>query len=102
MGGADHKTSLAKSNVLSDGATAERGIYGLASFEDEAQDRWILASVWGPVPGAAGVNSGAVVAFKVEDQGGMPTLKQAWVSRDLSAPVPPSIAGGVVFALSAG
>ena len=46
--------------------------------------------------------NGAIIAFKVEDAGGQPELKQAWVSRDLNSPVPPSVAGGVVFALAAG
>jgi PQQ-like domain len=101
VGGADHKTPLAKSAVLSDGATPDRGIYGLASWEDEEQNRWVLASVWGPVPGASNAN-GAVVAFRVEGNEGAPELKQAWVSRDLSAPVPPATANGIVFALAAG
>jgi outer membrane protein assembly factor BamB len=100
-GGADHNTSLARSAVLSDGANPDRGIYGLASWEDEAQNRWLAASVWGPVPGASNSN-GSVVAFKIEEKDGGPALTQAWVSRDLSAPVPPVIAGGVVFALAAG
>ncbi len=100
VGGADHKTFLSRSNALSDGTTAERGIYGLASWEDGSQTRWVLASVWGP-SGPENPN-GAVVAFKVEDAGGQPELKPAWVSRDLAAPVPPAVAGGVVFALSAG
>ena len=101
VGGADHQTFLSRSNVLSDGATPERGIYGLASWEDETQTRWVLASVWGP-SGIPGSPNGAIVAFKVEDNGGMPELKQAWASRDLNGPVPPAIAGGVVFALAAG
>lgn len=102
VGGADHKTFLSRSNVLSDGSTAERGISGLASWEDAAtQTRWVLASVWGP-SGIAGSPNGAIVAFKVEDNGGTPGLKQAWTSRDLNGPVAPAIAGGVVFALGAG
>ena len=101
VGGADHKTFLSRTNVLSDGATPDRGIYGLASWEDEAANRWVLASVWGPT-GVAGSPNGAIVAFKLDDSGGQPELKQAWASRDLNAPVPPVIAGGVVFALGAG
>ena len=48
----------------------------------------------GPAP------HGAIVAFKVEEQAGALSLTPAWVSRDLSAPVPPVITAGVVFALS--
>src|SRR5258708_29522630 len=66
VGGADHKTSLARSAQLSDGTTADRGIYGLASWEDTEQNRWVLASVWGPVTGSAANVNGGVVAFKVE------------------------------------
>src|SRR5258708_5945208 len=102
VGGENHKTSLAKSAPLSDGATADRGIYGLASWEDADQNRWIAASVWGPLAGVATNPNGAVVAFKLEEKDGMPAMTQAWVSRDVTAPVPPGIAGGVVFALSAG
>jgi outer membrane protein assembly factor BamB len=102
VGGADHKTSLSKSAALSDGATADRGIYGMASWADENQNRWVLAAVWGPVAGSPGNLNGGVVAFKVEDKEGMPVLTQAWVSRDMTSPVPPVIASGVVFALSAG
>ena len=40
--------------------------------------------------------------FKVQDRDGKRTLEPAWVSRDLQSPVPPVIANGVVFALSAG
>jgi outer membrane protein assembly factor BamB len=101
VGGADHKTFLSRSNVLSDGATAERGISGLSSWEDDQQNRWVLASVWGP-SGIAGSPNGAIVAFKLDDAGGQPELKQAWTSRDLNSPVPPAVAGGVVFALGAG
>jgi len=102
VGGADHKTSLARSAPLSDGATADRGIYGLASWEDADQNRWIAVAVWGPLAGVAANPTGAVVAFKLEEKDGMPVMNQAWVSRDLSAPLPPVIASGVVFALSAG
>ncbi|MBS1856671.1 MAG: PQQ-like beta-propeller repeat protein [Acidobacteria bacterium] len=101
IGGADHHTFLSRSNVLSDGAAAARGIYGLASWEDQSLGRWIGASVWGP-PGSPANPNGAIVAFKIQDNGGQPELKQMWVSRDLVAPVPPAVAGGVVFALSAG
>ena len=43
----------------------------------------------------------AVVAFKVEEQAGSLALTPAWVSRDLSSPVPPVITAGAVFTLSA-
>jgi outer membrane protein assembly factor BamB len=102
LGGADHNTSLSKSAVLSDGATPDRGIYGLASFIDEQQNRWVLASVWGPTAGSPSNPNGGVVAFKVEEKEGQPILTQSWISRDLSSPVPPVSTNGIVFALGAG
>ncbi|MDE3168060.1 MAG: PQQ-binding-like beta-propeller repeat protein [Acidobacteriota bacterium] len=100
VGGGDHHAYLSRSEALSDGATPERGIYGLASWEDQGLGRWIAAAVWGPA-GAANPH-GAIVTFRVQDNNGQPELKQAWTSRDLASPVAPAVAGGVVFALSAG
>ena len=61
---------------------ADRGIWGgLSTWEDSDGARWILAPVWGPLSndlrpavtnGTAG--SGAIVAFKVEEQAGKPVL----------------------------
>src|SRR5215813_12315938 len=62
VGGADHKTFLSRSDPLTDGTTPERGVYGLASWADEAQTRWLVASVWGPVAGSAANPNGGVVA----------------------------------------
>src|SRR5258705_10654992 len=78
VGGADHKTSLAKSAQLSDGATADRGIHGLASWEDADQNRWIAAAVWGPLAGVAANPNGAVGGFKGGGKGGVPRDESAW------------------------
>jgi hypothetical protein len=88
----------------------ERGIWGsLSSWQDADGTRWILAPVTGPLhsdlklPVTNGPTpNGSIVAFKVQDQDGKATLSPAWVSRDLASPLPPVIANGVVFALSAG
>jgi len=89
---------------------AERGIWGgLATWQDSDGTRWVLAPVTGPqhpdlkAPTTNGSTpSGFIVAFKLREQGGKSTLEPAWVSRDLSSPLPPVFANGVVFALSAG
>ena len=47
-------------------------------------------------------SDGAIVAFKVEDQGGKPSLTPQWVSRDMLSPASPVTANGLVFALSTG
>jgi outer membrane protein assembly factor BamB len=81
----------------------------LSSWMDAEGTRWILAPVWGPLDsslkssiGNGPAPNGSVVAFKIEEQSGKPVLTPAWISRDLSSPMPPVVASGVVFALSAG
>jgi hypothetical protein len=95
---------------LPDPDAVDRGIYGsLASWETAAGTRWVLASVWGPLSADLGVKqtngaaaNGSIVAFRVEDRDGKPVLTPAWTSRDMHSPLPPVIANGVVFGLSAG
>src|SRR5262249_1234089 len=90
--------------------SVDRGVWGnFSSWEDTDGTRWVLAPVWGPLrldlkPSIANGSApnGSVVAFKVEDQAGKPSLTPVWVSRDLNSPMPPVIVSGVVFALSAG
>ncbi len=107
MGGDNHKTPLYQTLPVS---SAGRGIWGgLSSWQDADGTRWVLAPVWGAVnselklPGANGAApNGSIVAFKVEELDGKPVLTPAWVSRDMSSPLPPVITSGVIFALSAG
>jgi len=96
LGGADHHTPLAQSDVV-----ASNGFHGtFSSWEDaDSNTRWIYAPVWEPVGNAA---HGSIVAFKIEDRGGKPVLARAWVSRDMIAPGPPVTANGLVFALAGG
>lgn len=115
LGGNDHATPMDRTPSViqsSSGSTnlAERGISGsLSSWQEMDGTRWVLAQVMGPlhsdlkVPVTNGpAPNGSIVAFKVQDQAGKTTLTPAWVSRDLNSPLPPVIANGVVFALSAG
>lgn len=89
---------------------AERGMAGsLSSWQDAEGTRWVLAPVAGPLhsemkfPFVNGPTSnGFIAAFKVQEQDGAPKLVPAWISRDMDWPLPPVIASGVVFALSAG
>jgi hypothetical protein len=103
LGGADHRTPLAQSTPVGQVTTG-----ALATWEQNGT-RWILAPVSGGLnaatrfPGMNGaVSSGAIAAFKVVDQGGKPSLQPAWVSRDLTWPVTPTIVNGVIFAVSGG
>jgi outer membrane protein assembly factor BamB len=81
----------------------------LASWQDSAGTRWLLAPAGGSVAAAAGfasgngeVKNGAIVAFEVVEENDAPTLRPRWVSRDMVSPLPPAIVNGVVFALSSG
>ena len=69
----------------------------------------MLTPFWGPahpkfkVPVSYGpVKYGAVVAFKVEQNGGKFSLDPAWMSRDMNRAEPPVVANGVVFAYGSG
>jgi putative pyrroloquinoline-quinone binding quinoprotein len=78
-------------------------ITGLATANDPAGTRWIVASVAGPVrSGGATPSAGGAVALQLGDPGGTPVLRVQWTSRDLISPVTPAIVNGVVFALSSG
>ena len=110
LGGSDHKTPLYKTPVIASAGSGDRGIWGgISTWEDADGLRWIAAPVWGPVNaeikapvtnGAA--PNGAIVAFKVEEQGGKPVLTPAWISRDMKSPQPPVITADTVFAVAAG
>ena len=57
------------------------------------------------IPGQAwllAATKNSVVAWKIVDQGGKPSLQPGWTSRALSAPVAPVIVNNVVFAVSPG
>src|SRR5215472_5803211 len=113
LGGSDHHTPLAQSDVIASPDTkySGNGFSGtFSSWEDtENKVRWIYASMWGPAAGSAKFGTangdaahGSIVAFKLEDQDGKPVLTPAWISRDMMAPAPSVTANGVVFALSTG
>ena len=106
LGGADHKTPLHKSSQIS--ATVDDPT-GLATWQDSAGTRWIVATVGGAVHADAkaamangAVTAGTLVAFTIVDQNDAPTLQPQWTSRDLASPVTPAVVNGVVFALASG
>ena len=63
----------------------------LASWQDPAGTRWVLAPT-----------TGAIKAWKVVDRNDAPELQPGWVSRDMPSPLPPMVINGVVFAASNG
>jgi outer membrane protein assembly factor BamB len=106
LGGADHRTPLHTTPASSQAADFAPG--ALASWQDRSGTRWVLAPVAGPLAANAGfatngaITGGAVVAWKVVEQNGAPTLQPGWASRDLLSPLVPTIINGVVFATSSG
>lgn len=112
IGGADHRTPLYRSPWLCNEEVnfAAAGIWGsMASWEDSKGTRWVLTPIWGPshpdfkVPVSYGpVTHGAIVALKVEEQGGKTVLTPGWMSRDMDQAEPPVIANGVVYAYGNG
>ncbi len=112
LGGADHRTALFRSPLVCNEEVnfAAAGVWGaMASWEDPAGTRWVLAPFWGPVhpqfkaPISYGpVTTGAIVAFKVEEHEGKTVLAPAWLSRNMDMAEPPVIANGIVFAYGSG
>lgn len=113
MGGADHRTPLYRSPLLTneDVDFAGRGFWGaLSTWEDDEGTRWLYAPAHGPPTSSAPkfplshgeTPNGSVMAFKVEEKDGRPTLTAAWNSVDMAVPEPVAIANGVVFALANG
>jgi hypothetical protein len=108
LGGPDHHTPLAQSEVFA-AANGRQGIWNaFATWIDPAGNaRWIYASITGapamkfPMANGAAAD-GSIVAFRVEDSGGKPKLVPAWSSRNVLAPAAPAVANGLVFALSKG
>jgi hypothetical protein len=107
LGGADHRTPVYKTPAYSAGGDFRPG--ALAAWRDSGGTNWVLAPAAGPLapgvkfPLANGeVTNGAIVAWKVVEQGGALTLQPAWVSRDMVSPLPPIVVNGVVFAVSSG
>lgn len=81
----------------------------LASWQDASGVRWILAPTEGTQAADLGFKAdngaatkGAVVAWKIVEQSGAPTLQPGWASRDLVSPLTPTIINGVVFVTSSG
>jgi hypothetical protein len=107
LGGADHQTPL--STTPASLKTADFAPGALASWQDRSGTRWLLAPTVGTQaadlgfkPSNGALTKGAVVAWKLVEQNGAPTLQPAWASRELVAPLVPTIINGVVFVTSSG
>lgn len=79
----------------------------LASWQDGEGSRWILVAHTGALPAgftSAGgaVTKGAILAWKLSEEGGKLALKPGWASRNLVSPLTPTVINGVVLATSGG
>jgi outer membrane protein assembly factor BamB len=99
LGGADHKTSLFRSEPV---ATRARNYDGagfrgtFASWPDvDGDKRWFYAPVIGPA------DSG-IQAFRMSEANGQFALEPMWTASGMISPDPPVIANGLIFALSTG
>jgi outer membrane protein assembly factor BamB len=107
LGGADHQTAL---SITSASLKTPGFMPGaLASWQEPGGTRWILAPTVGTqavelgfAAGNGAVTKDAVVAWKIVEQNGAPTLQPAWVSRELVTPLVPTIINAVVFVTSSG
>ena len=77
-------TSVTKSEPV---AKTGFAVGALASWQDDDKARWIL------VPAGSGIT-----ALKLNGS----SLEKAWTSRDMAAPLTPSVINGVIFAADAG
>lgn len=108
LGGTDGRTPLFRTSQYSAGL-ADFTPGALATWEDPKGTRFVLVASAGPIhtstsfPVTNGsVSSGALVAFKLVEESGLPALEPAWISRDMVSPQPPMILNNVVFAVSSG
>lgn len=114
LGGETHRKPLYQTPLLvnAEADIAGRGFWGaFASYQDEAGTRWVFAPAWGATAAASSpafpknngpTPNGSIMAFRIADQNGAPTLQPAWISHDISVPEPPVIANGLVFSLGSG
>lgn len=112
-GGADHRTPLFRSDLITneDVDFAGRGFWGsISTWEDDEKTRWLYLPAYGPPAATApkfpvthgATSNGSVMAFRIVEKDGKPYPEAAWMSLDMAYPEPVAIANGVVFALASG
>jgi outer membrane protein assembly factor BamB len=127
LGGTNHDTPLFASASLTGGAAAfgahapaiwqERAPVASAAVAATAQtppsstaavdgSRWLLIPAAGPLPaslaaaGNGAVTSGAILGVRLEHQEGRFSVRPAWISQNIAAPLTPIVVNGIVFAVS--
>ena len=114
LGGADHHTPLYTSPRWGNDEAKlhDRGIWGITTGQDPQGRRWLYVPMLGPpakdapkFPQSYGAaDQGSTMAFEVrlDAATGKPTLAPMWMSREMHAPEPPTVANGVVYVLLSG
>ena len=113
-GGADHHSALYTSPRWGNDEAKlhDRGIWGISTWQDPQGRRWLYVPMLGPPAKTAPkfeqsygtADQGSTMAFEVRLDAATdkPTLAPMWMSREMHAPEPPTIANGVVFVLLSG
>jgi hypothetical protein len=113
-GGADHHSALYTSPRWGNDEAKlhDRGIWAISAWQDPQGRRWLYAPMLGPPAKAAPAfpqsygtaDQGSTMAFEVrlDAASDKPTLAPMWMSREMHAPEPPTIANGVVYVLLSG
>ncbi len=103
LGGADHKTPLSVSAAVSTTKT-DYVPAALASWQEADGTTYIAEPFAGPGPSGlnAKVTDGGVLGLKLSGEGANLSLAPAWVSPDMTSPLPPIVVNGVLFAVSSG
>jgi len=93
------KLYLFDPSSLSGGPIATAALPGTDKLETAALSSWLDAQSvrWIAAPTARGI-----VAFKVLDADGKPSIQPGWTSRDIASPLPPLFVNGVLFTASSG
>jgi outer membrane protein assembly factor BamB len=81
----------------------------VTEYDSAAGTQWVYAAAVGPqstdtkfATSYGPVTNGAIVAFRVEQLVGKAALQPVWISRDMTTPLAPVVANGVLFALASG
>jgi hypothetical protein len=114
LGGPDHHTPLYTSPRWGNDEAKlhDRGIWGITTGQDAQGRRWLYAPMLGPAAKDAPkfqqsygpADQGSTMAFEVRMNAATnkPTLIPMWMSREMHAPEPPTVANGVVYVLLSG
>jgi hypothetical protein len=107
--------NLATALSVTPGTSKGAAPASLASWQDRDGTRWILAAHTGALPvgftasstasstaGGGAATKGAILAWKLSEEGGKLALNPGWASRNLMSPLPPTVINGVVLATSGG